>query len=120
MDKGWLQKIKVGDMVVIAGGNSWTPPSVVKVERLTKTQIVVVGSDIKYRRNNGRAIGGCAWSTTWVREATIEKIAEIGQAQAKRKAINYLGDMSWSNLPLESLQVIVETVRQQIESNKNG
>lgn len=63
------EELKVGDAVIIDGGRHGNE-RLVKVERLTKTQIIAHGS--KFSRKNGSLIGGGTWCTTMLREATPE------------------------------------------------
>ena len=111
MANEWLETIGVGSEVVVSGGGHMNKPSVAKVQRLTKTQIILDGSSTKYRRSDGRQIGGHPWYTRYLREADAEKIAEIKHSQDKRVAVKYLTEFNWKDLPLESLQAVVKVVK---------
>ncbi|MEE8185618.1 MAG: hypothetical protein V3T96_04375, partial [Thermodesulfobacteriota bacterium] len=111
MEDSWREKLQVGDKVIVSGGNSWIPDTVETIERFTKKQIVIVGLGTKFRRDSGRAVGGCAWSTQWLREAKEEKIAALDHAQKRRVAMNYLNKIEWKDFTLESLQEIIKTIK---------
>lgn len=111
MRDDWLKNLKINDEVVVSGGSAMAKDYVARVERLTKTQIILTDSSTKYRRSNGGQIGGNSWSTRWLREADKEKVAMIKHDQEKRSAIYYLDDFKWIDLSLESLQTIVKVVK---------
>lgn len=111
MTNEWLRDIEVGDEVVFSGGGPMNKPGVDKVQRLTKTQIILEGSGTRYRRSDGRQIGVHSWHTRYLRPADAEKLKEIKNDQDKRIAVGYLTKLNWKNLSLESLNSVVEVVK---------
>lgn len=75
-DKEWLQSLKRGDEVALVHHKH-----LVKVERSTPTQVVVLlrGKELRYRRKDGRAVGG-RWSDS-ILPATSEIRREIRHHQ---------------------------------------
>lgn len=99
--KASLDDIVAGDIVVQRDRSDCSPLSFVKVDRVTKTQIII--GTWRYRKKNGKEIGGTIWHRSWIyaplatgyakmtyaeqaREAQAEHKAEM----AKRPLINYI------------------------------
>ena len=78
-----LENIKIGDKVYRNIGSKINPRLKVEtIEHLTPTQVIADG--VKYRRFNGRPVGG---GTNWLQGlATPEIIAAYDKQQAKEKA----------------------------------
>jgi Zn-dependent alcohol dehydrogenase len=73
----WLANLKPGDEVAIPGRWSVGATSLLRVERLTATQIVVAGGR-KFRRDSGRAVGTSdTWNTPWLQPVTQEVLDAI-------------------------------------------
>ena len=86
---GDLTTIQAGDEVVITTWDRY--PQVATVTRTTATQVIVGAS--KYRRSDGREIGGHPWhpGTLCVPTPTLLDLAAVGQA--RREAVNLLARM---------------------------
>ena len=83
-----LESVQVGDQL-IWNDRQIADSQIVKVTRLTKTQIII-GTN-RYRKSNGQTVGGGSiWNTIHVtipKEGEIEKIQE---AQFHRKLVNQI------------------------------
>lgn len=75
MNEEWLEGIKANDKVIMSRGHGAGTSSVCKVDRVTKTQIVI-GSD-RFRRKDGRRVGGDGWFSVRIEECTSEAVEEI-------------------------------------------
>lgn len=104
MNNDWLQVIEAGDEVIVYSGYRIVQ-FILKVERITKTQVILVSGG-KYRKDDGRSIGTDAWSTKWLREATPEVIKAIKVRTEKIKVVNVLSQIEFKNISLETLKKI--------------
>jgi hypothetical protein len=71
------------------------------VTRLTPTQIVV-GMD-RYRRSDGRGIGGIGGD---LYEATPERIREVSDRRRTAALSAQISDTNWRALPLSTLEAV--------------
>jgi hypothetical protein len=101
----WLSTLEVGDVVVVGARSGWGNPTLGKVARLTKTQVVVGAS--RFRRKDGRVIGADVFSVYYLGEATEEKVTAIRLANRKAKAINLLKNTDWREYEASTLEEIV-------------
>ena len=105
----WLKKLEVGDVVIVGACSSWGHASIGKIDRLTKTQIIIGTS--RYRRTDGRIVGRIvgesSWGGSWLYEATETKIDEIRHRNRKAKAVNKLRDVDWKTLDIDKLERLV-------------
>jgi len=75
----WLKNLKVGDNVIV---NSRHGDTLVKIERLTKTQIII-RNNYKFNRTTARVVGEDVWNQTYLEEATLIKITILKIAKEK-------------------------------------
>lgn len=110
----WLEKLKVGDVVVI--GDTYYPysMSITKVERLTATQVIVGGS--KYCRSNGSAIGGSIWTRNGMYEATPELVRKVKVGRARQRLIQ----VNWNNVSDELVSQIDASVTASTQAIKES
>lgn len=73
-----LEEMLAGEEVIKRAGN-WNLPTVVKIDRITKTQIIV--SQDRYNRQTGRLCGEC------YRGSSSIHAPEVGEVESTRKAI---------------------------------
>ncbi len=104
-DNEWLSNLKAGDDVCIdikrrVGGVT----SIRKVDRLTKTQIIV--GHTKFRRSDGRQIGVGGWTTTLMAEPTQERRDEVEKAILSRM----LKGLTWDEYPLKLLRKVKSVI----------
>ena len=114
MSENWLEKLKVGDVVVL-DDTGWIGPcrmQVATVSRTTKTQVEINGLR-KYRRKNGWGVGN---HRLCIVEATEELVEEIQQEHKRRHVTQWLIDNFFNrNLyritteELQQIRAIVET-----------
>ena len=74
-DYDWLNDLKPGDKAIRCSTGIGALDTVITVERVTPTQIIV-GSD-KYRKANGRRLGDSGWHSCWLQQATQERVERI-------------------------------------------
>lgn len=106
-----LENVKVGDFVVLIGSYAHDG-CLRKVERVTKSQIIV--NKRRYRKNDGRIVGGGGWSYCYIRPATENDIERINKVRHKNKLLAFIKNVTWYNLSLESLQTIYDVVKKEI------
>lgn len=104
-DKEWLQKLQPGDTVVLSG-QFGLPGTVETVERVTKTQIILKGSNSRYRRDDGFLKGGSVWNNGILRKPTPERVKKIHNHNRRRKIQAYINNFCWGDMPLESLEKV--------------
>jgi len=110
MSDNWLNDIKVGNYVIISGGGFSQYDWVSKVDRLTKTQIIVSNSATRFRRNSGSSIGNNGYYSNYLREADDDSIKKITEANERRKYVDFLDRFNFKNKSLETLRVIYKIV----------
>lgn len=104
-----LENIKPGDTVVYRNLERAFPA---KVERVTKTQIVLeFGS--RFRIDNGRKVGATRGFISGERivPATDELLAEIETKHEHSCLVRQLKDYPWRDLPIEKLRQVFEIVK---------
>jgi DNA replicative helicase MCM subunit Mcm2 (Cdc46/Mcm family) len=104
-DKTFLENLKPGDRVVISSGGVSDRKRVGRVERLTKTQIIVDGS--RFRKSDGWQPGDY-WNRAWLQEASEETIKEIAARQRRRQIVAKIQKFRWDTLPDDLLQQVVD------------
>ena len=104
MDNQWLETLKPGDTVIRSVSGMGRHSTVEVVERLTKTQIILKGISIKYRRKNGWSIGGSQWNTSALVEATPERIERVTGEQERRRLLGALQKVDWQKVSTQELE----------------
>lgn len=104
----WLNDLKPGDKAIRCSTGIGVLDTVITVERVTPTQIIV-GSD-KYRKANGRRLGESQWHSCWLRQATPERIEKINYSKRHLLLSRKLEDVQWRSLPLPVLEVIAAVI----------
>lgn len=100
--KQWRMSLKVGDEVVLRRGYHDTG-SIVPVERVTETQIVI-NEHVRFRREDGRRVGG---SHERFYTLSIEQPTDEAKARIRHKSLCAAMDIvKWEALPLETLEAI--------------
>ncbi len=111
-DTSWLQDLKEGDHVIVAGQSN---KRLAKVERTTKTQIILAHSSARYRKSDGYRLGGSAWSFSCLRKATADEIADINLKKHISDANDLLREIAGSKkygLTLEQAQQVINLAKQ--------
>lgn len=109
-----LENVKVGDFVVLRGSYAHDD-CLRKVERVTKSQIIV--NKRRYRKNDGRIVGGGGWSYCYIRPATENDIERINKVRHKNKLLAFIRKADLDNLSLESLQTICDVMKKEISNS---
>jgi hypothetical protein len=100
--KEWLKNIQVGDLVMATNRNGH---EIVKVQRITKTQIVVTDGR-KFNNQNGDLVGGGPWGICSLIESTPE-MRQAVYASHKRIRLSKRIKDSVDKLPLDILEQMV-------------
>lgn len=100
----WLEGLKEGDPVVVYGGFGMDTPFLYKVEKASKTQIIVKGS--KYRRADGRAVHGDRWQ----RQRLDPFTPAVEEQIRRRRLLAVIEKTDWKTLTTPLLEDIVQRV----------
>lgn len=106
--KEWLENIKQGDEVIVASNGPGRGTAVCRVERLTRTQIIVAG--LKFRKGDGIQIGGDKYWYCTLHQATPELKAEVVEKNRRQRIINRLETIRWKDVSTEILEKIAELI----------
>ncbi len=123
-----LQKLQPGDRVIYANHNYGETWNIAIVKRTTETQIVLdFRGDPKFRKKDGRAVGGNTWHSSYVHPYACEYIQEyeqhqIEQDERKRRNVahNIISSTHFSDMPLDRLERIVAIIQEQVEEGEPG
>jgi hypothetical protein len=106
----WLDGLKVGDAVVIG---HWSPTrqrrEVVHVQRVLKAS-VDVGPAYRFRRSDGRSVGGSAWHPGTIEEATPELVAEVRAENERERLMTNVQSVLWDELTTDELRRVMAIV----------
>ena len=105
----WLDEIAVGDTVVISAVHQRL--DIVKVERLTKTQIIVVGYTMKFSRKDGYSIGESGYYRTRLLEVTKERRQFVKTAKYKRSLLQIVHTVDFHTMSIGKLKSIVTAIQ---------
>jgi hypothetical protein len=115
-----LSDVKAGDEVIMIQyvlGRSPARQTIVTVDRVTETQIIV--GNQRFRRKDGAAVGDSrlSWTAPWIEANTDEGRERVAKSRAKwaehdrREAIfALLRKISFSDLPTSALERIVAII----------
>jgi hypothetical protein len=95
----WLAGLKAGDRAAVSRGYGYSSYELVKVDRVTHTQVIVGGS--RFRRDNGRRIGD-RWESIYL----VPISDQITLAIAQRRLNDRISPFRWTKLNLEQIQQI--------------
>lgn len=96
-----LENIKAGDMVIV--NRYLSPRKLAKVERVTPTQIVLLGCH--YRKKDGCQPGG-SYSSSYITYATRDEIEEILKEERIRKVYNHLKNLKLNEIDYKQALVL--------------
>jgi len=105
----WLQNLKVGDQVIVHC--AYVSDRIVKVERLTKT-LIILNNKTRISKSNGYEYGSHGYNLTSISQFTETKAAQINTANIKQKLINGLNNTKFHKLALTKLQQIYNIVNE--------
>jgi hypothetical protein len=112
-DREWLDGLKAGDEVAIPYGFRplW---GFKKIERLTKTQIILVGGG-RFRRKGGRSVAGGLWDG-----ATIYRPnQEMRDSNRQARLANRMREVKWHILPVDVLTAVAVILDEHDEKTPN-
>jgi hypothetical protein len=99
----WLQSLKPGDEVIVSGSRPGSVECVRKVERITKTLIIV--GRTRFNRERGQTVGG-GWHHCYLDEATPGAMRQLEHDALRRSLIYKLQDVTWYDMPLDTLVAV--------------
>lgn len=99
-----LDKITVGDSLILNKGGWYCGRSVVTVTKTTPTQIHV--GALRFRRSNGRRVGDSDWRSPSIQVPIDGEIQEVMDENEKAMLCRELDEMKWYTLTLETLRSI--------------
>lgn len=82
-----LKDLKEGDVVMISASN-WHPEKLAKIDRITKTQIVV--GELKFNKNTGYMVGTDVWNRRYLYIPNEEDIKRITTSKRRFDLLNYV------------------------------
>ena len=86
MNAEWIQNLKDGDEVFVSRGSWGLNYERRKVEKVTKTQVIV--AEQRYNKKWNSVVGGGTWSTTHLVQITPESESDYREKLLKRQAID--------------------------------
>jgi len=100
----WLLKLKAADPVAISG-NTWNPPKLTHVDRVTKTQICTRNGR-RWRKKDGTEVGSDGYGRPRLLEWTPEMEEKVERAELERWLIHLaqLVERKEVTLTLEALR----------------
>lgn len=105
-----LKDLVVGDKVVVTLQQfTTTKVCISKVERLTKTLIIVNG--IKFRRCNGRRVAD-TYGCCYIKVASEEEIKKVEEETDRLRLAKNLREYNYYSLPLEKLKKIIHFIKE--------
>jgi hypothetical protein len=108
-----LENIKVGDVVLLTGfGFGRDKSNAGRVDRLTKTMIIVKVRESEYRfnRSSGYQVGKDSWTSLTLDIATPEKLDAVKRSQRHDKLQRLMRDTQWGKMSLETLELVAKLV----------
>lgn len=112
----WLNTLKPGDKVIESSTGIGHLDSVRTVSKVTATQIIV--GSTKYRKSNGWKVGSSGWNSSYLREATPERVQEIAEQRRQIQIANKLVDVRWRQLPLSVLEQVSAILEQHAKESE--
>lgn len=104
----WLKDLKAGDTVIVSPGASYNPDYLDKVIKTTATQIHC--GNCKFRKSDGRQMGGRVFHTAWLEEPTPAAVEAIHLREEVGRLARKFADLNWRKLPLAALEQIERIV----------
>jgi predicted nucleotidyltransferase len=101
-----LQNIKPGDDVAYVAGGCGSGVYIRKVERVTKTQIII--GDSRYRREDGFPVGHTIWDAAHICELTPEMEKRVKETADREKKTRLVAEIhkALRGLTLDQLERI--------------
>lgn len=110
--ENWLENLKPGDEVIVSGWGVRASDSIARVERLTKTQVILEDIPTRFRVATGRSIGTTRWHHLYLRQGTYGSLAKVREAQFRRRSIASIRRCDLDALPTDRLRRIVDIIEE--------
>lgn len=108
-DNAWVQALKPGDEVFYRYWNyGWGPYSLEAVEKVTPTGRIVLRNGLTFNPDGRERTSNR--HSHMLEQATPELREKVVHDQRKRLLVGNLAGVTWSSLPLETLERITELV----------
>jgi hypothetical protein len=102
-DTGWLQDLKKGDQVIVRGSGYGHHDRVTKVERLTKTLIILEGGG-RYRKATGYRSGErSSWNFSYLVEYTDGAALAIAHRELVESLTYKINKNVLDDVPMDKL-----------------
>jgi 16S rRNA G1207 methylase RsmC len=107
-NRDFLQKLKVGDEVIVEGRYD---RSVQKIEKVTENFLIIDGT--KYRKQGGMMTGANSFHYSFLNEATPEVIDKINNENRLRNLRSFMRSLDINSLSIETMLQIREIITKQ-------
>lgn len=95
----WIQKLKVGDRVMIKRQASTVLRTVEQI-----TEIEVITDSKRFNRLTGNSIGASGWYLNSISEATPKAIADLRARVQVFDILKTINNTSWHNLSIDKIK----------------
>ena len=111
--KVWLYSLQPGDTwtyVYTSGYSSRRDVDTVTVEKLTKTQIVLLNG-ARYRRSDGGKVGGSSFDKLHA-PSRPEELYQVAEERQHRRLAAQLDGVKWKNIVKEKLEAVLKIIKE--------
>ena len=111
--KAWLDSLQPGDTWTYAytsGYSSQRSVCTVTVEKLTKTQIVLLDGT-RYRRSDGGKVGGSYFDKLYG-PSRPEELQQVDDEREHRRLVVKLDAVNWQRFPKEKLEAVLKIIKE--------
>jgi hypothetical protein len=111
--KAWLDSLQPGDTwtyVYTSGYSSRRDVATVTVEKLTKTQIVLLNGT-RYRRSDGGEVGGSYYDKLHG-PSRPEELQKAADEREHRWLAAQLDGVEWRRIPKEKLEAVLKIIKE--------
>lgn len=115
--KAWLEGLKEGDRVAVSSGYGYRDYSIYKIDRLTKTQIVIRNN--KYWRKDGRFVGSSSSYRTVELQPVTAKVVEAVD-RGKFASVFYEYNKLAESLPISTVRKLLAVLDEGEQQGKEG
>lgn len=114
-EKEWLAALTVGAQVAIYRGYASRTPDVAKITRGT-SRYWWIGEHQRFRKDNGRGVGGSTWHKSWLAEPT----PDIFEARDRNVMTQRLAAVRWNALSTDALRGIIAALDVGLEERRKA
>lgn len=111
-EKDWIKELKLGDKVIIASGGVYQRSYIATVDKITPSGRIICG-DTTFNPDGWERGGRDNWNRKYLREATPEKIQDIGDKEIISQARSIAGRIygGEQKITVEQAKVLIELFR---------